>query len=859
MNLDTAKNKMLKLTLRKVAAALTLTICFSFAAFTVAEAENSDIAASSTETAAETTLIDQSAASSTTTITTGDSNAIDSTTNEINVNDVNETATTSGTTTPNTTIENASTAIANDNNAAIENSATTTSETGDNTASNVGMGGASITTGDSMAVTNVVNIANANIVDSVGLYALLNFLGYFGSFNIGNLFGTSTPDLPGCQATSTCDSGSLLNINNNFADILNNLIVRSSTGGNTASTTGNAYVETGDATALANILNVANTNIIDSNYLLLVFNNIGDWGGNLILPNKNFFDSVFFGGAGAIGNTQVSNNNQANIENTSSVDANTGNNLANASSSAIKTGTGTSISTTDNLTNTNIFGGGSFRLLIRVSGDWDGKIFGLPSGISWMRTPAGIELFSTTLGQQSSSSQTNLTIQNNNIANIKNNVGVYALTGENEATGKTGNISTGNAYAGSNIMNVANTNVIGANWLWAIINVFGNWHGNISFGAPDLWIGSTAKSQSDSFKPGSEVTLTFTIANRGDVDAEDVILKSIPNEYIAFNGQGSNNFMEWHVGKVPAKSSIETAYKAKIKSNLPWGEPALVVKSTVSSPEGDYNEKDNTDTLTILGFNPLNLGGRNVYYDEDPILTVTKTNFASTTIVASSTVKYRVNIKNSGGPAYHSMLVDTLRNEHGDKISEQKWNLDTIKRGEEITVDYVVLFNASTTDGGYINTAQVKAVGRNPSLNPFYGHFVNSNATSSTVTVLSKNLIGSSDYGVKEPATILENTLQRSVSEELKVINIPEKQVRLNPKKTKALVDVSKLKIDKAAPKTEEIKIKPILIPDITPLTPNTGVDTEIQKQRRNMGASAVDAYLNGASIYLMKVLNRFI
>jgi len=63
-------------------------------------------------------------------------------------------------------------------------------------------------------------------------------------------------------------------------------------------------------------------------------------------------------------------------------------------------------------------------------------------------------------------------------------------------------------------------------------------------------------------------------------------------------------------------------------------------------------------------------------------------------------------------------------------------------------VDYTLHYNKLTTDGGYINHAEVKSIGSNPSLNPFYGHHVNSNAASSSLTVLNRKPIDEPIFGM---------------------------------------------------------------------------------------------------------------
>src|SRR5690606_13875134 len=103
----------------------------------------------------------------------------------------------------------------------------------------------------------------------------------------------------------------------------------------------------------------------------------------------------------------------------------------------------------------------------------------------------------------------NTNISATNTASITNNVDVVALTGENAISGsETALICTGTAYAGANIMNVANATVVGRNWMLAIINILGDFNGNIAFGRPDLWIGGQANVP-NAIKNGNEIEYTL--------------------------------------------------------------------------------------------------------------------------------------------------------------------------------------------------------------------------------------------------------------------------------------------------------------------------------------------------------------
>jgi hypothetical protein len=77
--------------------------------------------------------------------------------------------------------------------------------------------------------------------------------------------------------------------------------------------------------------------------------------------------------------------------------------------------------------------------------------------------------------------------------------------------------------AAANIVNIANTNVVGRNWILAIFNIFGDFNGDISFGKPDLWVGARAEVPAD-LHGGSCFTYDLTVTNFGDARASNVVL-----------------------------------------------------------------------------------------------------------------------------------------------------------------------------------------------------------------------------------------------------------------------------------------------------------------------------------------------
>ena len=78
-------------------------------------------------------------------------------------------------------------------------------------------------------------------------------------------------------------------------------------------------------------------------------------------------------------------------------------------------------------------------------------------------------------------SQQNLEVVNDNTASTTNAILVSATTGRNIASTSCGasSISTGNAYAGANVVNFVNTNLINSKLLLITINKLGDWLGDL--------------------------------------------------------------------------------------------------------------------------------------------------------------------------------------------------------------------------------------------------------------------------------------------------------------------------------------------------------------------------------------------
>ena len=635
--------------------------------------------------------------------------------------------------------------IQNGSEAEAHNISTTTANTGNNEADGE-EGSAIVDSGEAVANADVVNQVNTNIIDSDG--EIIAGGGSLGdtSLDLRDVTSSTTTSCNGCISSTTIT-------NQNTATVTNNILVSANTGGNNASSTATSTILTGDAYAGANVVNIVNTNIVHSNYMLLVFNNFGDWSGDLVFPNVDFFAnflSLFNPNCDCQGDTNISNSNLANVSNGVNTSANSGDNSAGGGSSIISTGNALSSSNTYNAVNTNIYGDSSFYLLVKVFGDWNGNIFNLPDGIVWENTPEGLVLYSDGDGsfENGEKNAGNLNIENENIANVENNVDVSANTGGNTATGTDAFVATGNAYAGTNVVNVVNTNIISSNWMATLVNVFGNWNGNISFGQPDLWIGTVADVDGEVLA-GSSVTFTTTVKNNGDAKASDInILANLKSSYFKFNQSYSDSNLH-HIDSLMPGESVQFSYFGMVERFVPDERPPVIIDTTVSSFETDGNIKDNFDTLSFdIADNVWATIITNTSFSFSyPDLEVTKTHTIPSIIGINGeemvpfegSVDYKIVVKNHGGSAFKGVLYDKLEDENGNIVNTQSWELGEILPDEEIVVTYTTEFTNESVSGTYTNYAWVEAVG---------GDIVNhieenadSNVASDKITLAKKQIV----------------------------------------------------------------------------------------------------------------------
>jgi hypothetical protein len=570
-----------------------------------------------------------------------------------------------------------------------------------------------IVTGSAIALANILNLVNTNFVNSEGVIVFDNFFEtLFGDFDLRAIYDSLAGF--GCSLVACDHDGVTTNIVND-ASIQNALLIEALTGRNTIEGGATSSISTGNAYAGLNLINVANTNVIDSNYLLVTMNAFQDVHGDIVFPSlSSFFNSI----AGGTSVDALNIVNDASVVNNVNVSAQSGDNTMNGNDQSLTT-TGNSNASTNvfNQLNTSLSGGQSVSILFRVHGEWAGEIFGAPPNLGWMEDgQGGIYLFDTSAGSGVSSDS--LTVNATNTALIQNDIQVVALTGENAISGaETALISTGNAYAGANIVNVANATVVGRNWILAVINILGDFTGNIAFGRPDLWVGAQVDVP-EKVSNDSLLTYKFTVINNGDAPASNVRLKddyderylNIVDASVPYTQEGGD--VIWNIGSLSPGMATEITYTARVQG-ASYGTDITNLISVLER-ETDNNARDNADTITVTTAHKSQNGeGIRISLSKNPdkakeetieagVIQVERLTASTTLLDDIKEVNQKLVVTNTSDKTIRSVKIhDLLANPGGALITDDVWDLGDVLPYEEITIEYSVTFAPSAERGTY--------------------------------------------------------------------------------------------------------------------------------------------------------------
>ena len=230
----------------------------------------------------------------------------------------------------------------------------------------------------------------------------------------------------------------------------------------------------------------------------------------------------------------------ADISTTVNADANTGENetLENTLGGDISTGDASVAASNISVANTTVEGGNWGLFVVNALNGWLGFLVGDNGSVQALSQDETIREIEAHNDQTGSDSENTITVEDettqtttvDNDALIANTITAEANTGRNEASRNTsgGSIETGDANIQASAVNIANTTVKDGSLFIAVVNVFGDWFGDLFYSGSQLRSASSAGQASSAGtsdisidavneETGSDSTNTITI----DVDERD--------------------------------------------------------------------------------------------------------------------------------------------------------------------------------------------------------------------------------------------------------------------------------------------------------------------------------------------------
>lgn len=470
---------------------------------------------------------------------------------------------------------------------------------------------AKLTTGDTTSIASDINVTNLSEVNS-------NLI-----TTVQNIYTRDTEDLDLFQLLldATATNPNIIPANTNIivtqsADVATDTEAVSTSGENTQNAE-STRLQTGNSTAVASAINAVNINLVGSNMVLAVINILEDYSGDIILPNGQAVSLAPLG----LTNLAVNTNQTANVDSNTNVDANTRNNDQIGKSANLTTGDTTSTSNTNSFVNLVQIGGGLGYIIINNSGNWTGNLVNWTAPETTVALPQGTTVLINSWPEEDATGDGTINVTVNQSANVSTNVSAVSNTGDNAQNGEDLSMTTGNAFALSNNLTLANITGVGTNFFFGIINIFGNWTGNIFSGpkpppvepdpiptnesfpdtrSPDLQI--IVNNNVGAFVyPGDTVLADITVVNQGGVLAHDVKVKG----HLTNDQSMPAIPMDWKIGDLKPGGKVKISFSITLTSNLPSGQYKISATATGNGESGNEGSAEGESSFWVKVKNML--------------------------------------------------------------------------------------------------------------------------------------------------------------------------------------------------------------------------------------------------------------
>ncbi len=535
-------------------------------------------------------------------------------------------------------------------------------------------------TGDGISLSNLINIENINLVGSELIWLIQTIIDGEGEINFYELFSQeATSQLPQDTEVVTNQEGKIQS--NNSAD--------TTTGGNEA-VADEMEVTTGDATSVANTVNLANLNLVGNRSLFTIINILGNYQGDIVLPNGSHLGYEGLGWE----NLNLVTNQEAQTDTSSLAQSTTGDNQLEGDFDS-STGDATSLANTRSYVNLVRIGDNWAFLLVNLFGGWSGSLVnwsapGEASQLGW-----GSHLLEQTWNSnEPSPGQGNLTVETNQKAVVESTTQANTQTGGNNLLG-TGEVTTGDATSVANDFTLANFVGIGGSFLFGVFNILGNWVGDLVVAYPDLAIGVTDNLEENAV--GNPQNYLITVQNNGRAEAKDVKIDfDFEGDFIPSQPVGG-----WLVESLAPGEIKEFEVNGNTSPTALSGS-VIKAQASVTTPETEETLANNSasdETIVVL---PVVMETESEPDHREPDLRVRVWNNVNDFVYPGDTVRASITVANQSQFISHATQVHgQLANDHPMPAIPMNWELGDLKPGERVKIEFEIQLIEELPEGEY--------------------------------------------------------------------------------------------------------------------------------------------------------------
>lgn len=283
------------------------------------------------------------------------------------------------------------------------------------------------------------------------------------------------------QKANQSNSGALINSSSNLN--LNNDINLNAKSGNATvdQNTSAGDATSGNAAAMANVVNILNSLIATQDSFIGTINIYGSLEGDILIAPDFIPQMLASNGSSDGPSTQLSTQDTTTIVNNISAVAESGaaSVFGNTKAGSANSGDAESNVVIFNVTGRNIIAENSMLVFVNVLGKWVGMIVDAPAGATAAIIGNGVK--------DNQSLSPDLTVQAETKHGITNNISVTATSGDATVSNNTsaGNATSGDAYAFANVANLSNSSLSLSGWFGILfINITGDWFGSFQIDTP---------------------------------------------------------------------------------------------------------------------------------------------------------------------------------------------------------------------------------------------------------------------------------------------------------------------------------------------------------------------------------------